>query len=228
MDPTSRERVLQEINAVFAKEGLPLWRDLKRIGKHRQGEFEITGVSHVIRDLQQYYVIVIFNVIRPNGSVGQYGVRVTPRIPTCVVAIINDQLLFVQQHRLASGRWMVELPRGWIDPERASACTLGVAQALLEREVGSEWVLGLEGFNPILIKSVWEDTGTRLDQVQIHLVQATSKSPLPKHQNHVNPRLYTWEDVHGMIDRDIINDQTTLTALFVAERFLAKHGSAQG
>lgn len=222
---SSRFHVLAEVNAILKAEGLPVWADLKRIGKHREGEFEITGVSHVIRDLKQYYLIIVFNVIRPDGSAGQYGVRVTSRIPACIVAIINDKLLLVKQHRLAVGRWMTELPRGWIDPEVAKACQHGVAQALLEREAGAEWVGRLEGFDPVLLGSVWEDTGTRMDQVQIHLVVAVSASEPPHHKDHVSPKLYSWEQIHDMVDRGIINDQTTLTALFKTERWLRRRSA---
>jgi len=44
-----RLRVLAEVNEILATEGLPTWTDLRRIGKHREDEFEITGVIRVIR-----------------------------------------------------------------------------------------------------------------------------------------------------------------------------------
>ena len=144
MEPRNRVEVLREVNHVLESEGLAPWNDLRRIGKHRQREFEITGVSHVIRDLQQYYVLIVFQVIRPDGSTGQYGVRVTHHIPTCLVAIINNQVLCVQQHRLTTGKWTIELPRGWVRQSDAFACKGGAAEALLKREFGTTWTESLE------------------------------------------------------------------------------------
>lgn len=226
MSEKTRPEVLDEVNAILESEGLPKWDSLKRIGRYRDGEFEITGVSHVVRDLKQYYVIIIFNVLRPDGSVGQYGVRATRRLPTCVVMIAGEEILFIQQHRPACGRWMNELPRGWIEPANAAAHAGGASHALLEREVGTQWVQSLDKTDPILLGSVWEDTGTRMDQVQIYLVE-TSRTPSdpPKHKGHVRPRLYSWQRVHELVDEGVINDQTTITALYKVERFLANRSA---
>ncbi len=226
MHSVTRPDVLREVNAVLEKEGLPLWTSLSRIGKHRSREHEITGVSHVIVDLKAYYVIIVFDVIRPDGSVGKYGVRSTTRIPTCVVTLINDKVLLVKQHRLTTGTWTLEMPRGWIEPERARNTPGGAGRVLLDREIGSELTARLDIPSPILLGSVWEDTGSRLDQVQIYLSQFRSDEDLPRRAEHIKHALYTWNQVDELLDKEILNDQTSLAALLKTERFLRKPRSA--
>ena len=106
----NREDVLKEVNQALEAEGLEPWDNIKRIGMYEKGETQIVGVSHVIRDLKQFYIIIVFNTIQPDGTLGVYGVRFHRRGTICVVAIINEHVLCTYQHRLCTGRWEMEIP----------------------------------------------------------------------------------------------------------------------
>ncbi len=227
MITASRPEVLAEVNATLAHEGLPTWNKLRRIGKHRDGEHEIIGVSGVFRDLKSYYVLIIFDVIRPDGSRGKYGVRTSKHIPTSVVTVVNDKLLLVKQHRLTTGTWTLEVPRGWVDAERAEKAPGGAGRVLLERELTNSKPIGLDLPDPVLIGQVWEDTGTRLDKLWLYYCEFQISEFNPSGRaRHLKPALYTWRQVDELIDKGILNDQASITALFKAERYRRKLRSA--
>lgn len=212
--------VLEEVNRVFAEEGLPRWTDLRRIGKHRKGEFEITGVLSVARDVKRYYVIVTFKVIRPDGTSGEYGVRFS-RPAAAVVAVANGLVILVKQHRLTLGKWTMETPRGWIPPE-AAADPRATVRAVLSGEIGEEWVASLTPFEPVLVGEMPDDTGYHALVVPVYYLEAKTTIPLPKRCGVHQPRAFPWEEVHRLEDVGVINDAHTLAVLRKVERHLAK------
>ena len=223
-----RLRVLAEVNEILAAEGLPTWTDLRRIGKHREDEFEITGVIRVIRELRQYYIVIVFSVIRPDQTTGEYAVRFS-RPAAIVVPIIDERVVLVKQHRLTIGKWTTELPRGWIRRELARDPEATIRD-LLCREVGEEWVRSLEIASVELVGEIPEDTGTDSLIVPIHLVHGRNSASLPRRCGVHKPVAYDWKTVHRLEDEGVINDAHTLAALRKAERYLARQGecSAEG
>lgn len=216
-----RVQVLAEVNVVLQGEGLPPWTDLRRIGKHREGEYEIKGVARVVREFRDHYVVIVFTVIRPDGTTGEYAVRFS-RPAAIVVPIIDGQVVFVKQHRLAIGKWTTELPRGWIRPELAGDSDATVRD-LLSREVGEEWVRSLTlCWEPAVVGDVPEDTGTDALVVPIFLIAGASAMRLPRRSGVVKPVAYDWATVHRLEDDGVINDAHTLAALRKAERRLAR------
>lgn len=217
-----RLRVLAEVNEILAAEGLPLWTDLRRIGKHREDEFEITGVVRVIRELRQYYVVIVFSVLRPDGTTGEYAVRFS-RPAAILVPIIDQRVVLVKQHRLTIGKWTTELPRGWIRRELASDPEATIRD-LLCREVGEEWVRSLAVDTIEVVGEIPEDTGTDSLIVPIFLVHGRNAASLPRRCGVHKPVAYDWATVYRLEDEGIINDAHTLAALRKAERYLQKQG----
>jgi hypothetical protein len=219
-----RFAVLEEVNAVFRKYGLPEWTELKRIGKHREGEFEITGVVYVWDDVVQYFVYVVFAVIRPDGTPGIYAVRFN-QPAAVVVPIINGQVLLVNQHRLARGKWMVEMPRGWlpVEPSWKPEDEWTPVRLILEREVGEEFVQTLKVKLSKKLSSPSEDSGTRGTAVDIYLLIAETETAAPqKHGVHKVIHGPTWEKLLEWVDKNSINDIHSLAAILKAGRFLKK------
>ncbi|MDO8599552.1 MAG: hypothetical protein Q7S02_05575 [bacterium] len=216
-----RARVLVAVNEVLRSEGLLPWTDLRRIGKHREGEHEITGVARVVREFRDHYVVIVFTVIRPDGTTGEYAVRFS-RPAAIVVPIIDGQVVFVKQHRLAIGKWTTELPRGWIRPELAGDPEATVRD-LLSREVGEEWVQSLTlCWATAVIGDVPEDTSTDSLVVPVFLIAGESAVRLPRRSGVVKPVAYDWATVHRLEDDGVINDAHTLAALRKAERHVAR------
>lgn len=215
-----RDAVLEEVNRVFTHEGLPRWTDLRRIGKVSKGEFEIIGVRSVMRDVKYHYTTVVFDVIRPDGSRGEYGVRFS-RPAAMVVAEVNGKIAFVKQHRLPIGKWTIEVPRGWIPPETADDPAIAI-HAVLASEIGDEWTASLAPFKPVRVGDVACDTGYHALLVPIYYLEARTDVPLPKRCGVHQPRLFSWADVHELEDQGVISDTHTLAALRKVERHLAK------
>lgn len=216
----SRVEVLLEVNRVFAEEGLPRWNELRHIGKHRKEEFEITGVRSVTRDVKRYYVIITFEVIRPDGTPGEYGVRFS-RPAAAVFAVVNNLVILVKQHRLPLGKWTTEVPRGWIPPESAADHCAAV-RAVLSGEIGEEWTASLTPFEPVLVGEMPDDTGYHALVVPVYYLEASTTMPLPKRCGVHQPRAFPWEEVHRLEDVGVINDAHTLAVLRKVERHLAK------
>jgi hypothetical protein len=225
-DVRSRVEVLEEVNRVFAEEGLPPWTELRRIGKHRKREFEITGVLSVVRDVKRYYVIITFSVIRPDGTRGEYGVRFS-RPAAAVVAVVNGLIILVKQHRLPLGKWTIETPRGWISLE-ASTGSCAAVRTVLSGEIGEEWTASLTPFEPILIGEMPDDTGYHALVVPVYYLEAKTALPLPKKCGVHQPREFSWEEVHRLEDTGVISDAHTLAVLRKAERHLAKKNDTLG
>jgi hypothetical protein len=235
MDSDSpRLRVLRAVNEVFRQEALPLWKDIRRIGKHREDEFEITGVVRVIRDLREYYVTIVFAVIRPDGTSGEYAVRFSQPaaivVPVIHVRVVGERVFFVKQHRLTIGKWTTELPRGWIrqelsgGPPPSAAVPEATVRDLLSREVGEEWARALVIESLERVGEIPEDTGTDSLIVPIYLVRGQTSAALPGRCGVHKPIAYDWATVHRLEDEDVINDAHTLAALRKAERHLAQQG----
>jgi hypothetical protein len=222
----SRDEVLREVNRVFDKESLPRWAELRRIGKHRKGEFEITGVRNVMRDVRRYYVIVTFEVIRPDGTTGEYGVRFS-RPAAAVLAVVNGFVILVKQHRLPLGKWTTELPRGWIPPE-AAADHRATVRAVLAGEIGEEWTASLTPFEPHLVGEMPDDTGYHALVVPVYYLEASTNLPLPKRCGVHQPRAKAWAEVHRLEDVGVINDVHTLAVLRKVERHLAERSTTLG
>ena len=223
---SSRIKVLKEVNQVFAEEGLPRWTELRRIGKHRMGEFEITGVQSVMRDVKRYYVIITFKVIRPDGTSGEYGVRFSWPA-AAVLAVVNGFVILVKQHRLPLGKWTTETPRGWIPPE-AAADHRATVRAVLSGEIGEEWTARLTPFEPTLVGEMPDDTGYHALTVPVYYLEASTTMPLPKWCGVHQPRAFPWEEVHRLEDVGVINDAHTLAVLRKVERHLAKKSVTLG
>lgn len=219
-DESSRLRVLREVNETLRREGLPPWDNPRRIGMHRDGECEITGVARVVREFRDHYVVIVFDIIRPDGTTGEYAVRCS-RPATILVPIVNDQVVFVKQHRLPIGKWTTELPRGWIRQELAHDAE-AMVRDLLRREVGEEWVRSLEIASVECVGEVPEDTGTDSLIVPIFLVIGRNAVELPHRHGVHRPVAYDWAIVQEYEDGGTINDAHTLAALRKAERFLAR------
>lgn len=237
MEPESpRLKVLATVNEVLRGEGLPPWTDLRRIGKHREDEFEITGVVRVIRELRQYYVVIVFSVLRPDGPTDEYAVRFS-RPAAIVIPLLcptsdvgqSDRVVFVRQHRPTIGKWTIELPRGWIRTELARDPEATVRD-LLCREVGEEWVRSLMVDTVQVVGEIPEDTGTGSLIVPIYFVRGQNAAPLPRRAGVHKPVAYVWATVHRLEDEGIINDAHTLAALRKVERHVQKQGerSAEG
>lgn len=222
-----RLQALRSVNEVLRGEGLSPWTDLRRIGKYREGEFEITGVARVIRDLREYYVVIVFTVIRPDGTTGEYAVRFS-RPAAILIPIINDAVVFVKQHRLTIGKWTTELPRGWVrrestdGPPPSAAVPEATVRDLLCREVGEEWARALEVEAITCVGEIPEDTGSNSLIVPISLVRGRNATPLPRQAGIHKPVAYDWETVHRLEDEGNINDAHTLSALRKGERYLAR------
>lgn len=229
-----RLRVLAEVNEILVAEGLPRWTDLRRIGKHREDEFEITGVVRVIRELRQYYVVIVFEVLRPDGTTGEYAVRFS-RPAAIVVPLLcptsdvgqSDRVVFVRQHRPTIGKWTIELPRGWIRTELARDPE-ATTRDLLSREVGEEWAQALAVDTIEVVGEIPEDTGTDSLIVPIYFVRGQNAAPLPRRAGVHKPVAYDWATVARLEDEGVINDAHTLAALRKAERYLQKHGGTLG
>lgn len=221
-EKSPRLAVLEGVNVVFRKYGLPEWTELKRIGKHREGEFEITRVVHVWDDLVQYFVYVVFAVIQPDGTPGVYGVRFN-RPTAVVVPIINGRVLLVKQHRLPVGRWLVELPRGWlpVHPAWKSEDEWTPAKLILERELGEEFVQTLKVREAKKLSEPSEDSGARGTAVGIYLLIAETQAETPKrHGVHKIIHGPNWEELLGWVDQNSIADLHSLSAILKAGRFL--------
>lgn len=83
-------------------------------------------------------------VVRPDGSLGIYGVVEVPASIGVVALNQKDEVVLVGQWRYTLGRYMVEIPRGGSDN---NPDLLGVAQRELREEAGVE-------------AEIWERLGT--------------------------------------------------------------------
>lgn len=224
-----RREVLEEVNRVFTKYGLPLWKSLKRIGKHREGEFEITSVINVWDDVQQYFVIIQFSIIRPDGTKGVYAVRFQ-RPAAIVVLIVNKKVVLVKQHRLPVGGWTLEHARGWlpVEPDWESDNSFDPADLIIRRELGDEFIDTLQITHYHRFTPVHEDTGTRASSVGIHLVIGESNISLPSKVDYLkftaqwtwDEFLQNWDESQSNPRRHICRDLHSQAAIFQVERHL--------
>lgn len=113
----SQQRRLEKVNAVLAGHRLA---PLVRLGTWQRGEFEILDVVSVASNA--WYAIVEFSVIRPDGRQGVYFMKFAvlgaERRGCAIVVMVEDQLVFVRQHRPAllirvESAWSTEIPREW-------------------------------------------------------------------------------------------------------------------
>ncbi len=113
----SQQRRLEKINAILAAHRLA---PLTRFGTWQRGEFEILDVVSVAANA--WYAIVEFSVIRPDGRQSVYfmkfAVNGAERRGCAIIVMVEDQLVFVRQHRPTllireESSWSTEIPREW-------------------------------------------------------------------------------------------------------------------
>ncbi|TAK04834.1 hypothetical protein EPO33_02455 [Patescibacteria group bacterium] len=113
----SQERRLKQINAILTTYKLT---PLVQLGTWQRGEFEILDLISV--SINPWYAIVQFWVIRPDGQHGsffmKFAVSGAERRGCAIIVMVEDQLVFVRQHRPTllvreESAWSTELPREW-------------------------------------------------------------------------------------------------------------------
>jgi 8-oxo-dGTP pyrophosphatase MutT (NUDIX family) len=146
-------------------------------------------------------------VVRPDGTPGVYGVVHFPTAGVWIAAIEDDRVLLVGQHRHPlGGAWSWELPAGKLVEGES---TLEGAKRELAEETGYR-------------AKVWREL-TRFDLAagvsDLHgaCFEATDLTPgasSPDGTEDIDVRWVTFDDALELIERGVLTDAVTQTALF--------------
>lgn len=109
----ARRRHLDDINAYLTELG---HRPLVYQGDFSRGEIELVGPNG-LQLVNPWYSLIGFDTINTDGTAGQFFLRFQARSADgeaiIVLPMINEQLVFVYQHRPAASRWLTEFPRAF-------------------------------------------------------------------------------------------------------------------
>ncbi|MFH1711961.1 MAG: hypothetical protein ABH846_01865 [Patescibacteria group bacterium] len=215
---------METINRVRQRYGLALWDHIKRLGKHREkNETEITGIFEVVDKVQTHVIYVLYSVIFPDvGEGAKPGVlagRISTRPMLACLVKVNGKFLFTYSHRPLIGRWMTEVPRGWVNPRLAQVSPAEQVRDVLVRKLGQEFIDSLTPFAPVPLGDNYEDTGAKEDICPYYYLEATTALPIPSKVNEANKIVaLDWSE---MIDRaqrrTACQENTSKTALWEFE-----------
>lgn len=239
----SQQRRLEKINAVLVAHRLA---PLVRLGTWQRGEFEMLDVVSVVANA--WYVIVEFSVIRPDGRQGVYfmkfAVSGATRRGCAIVVMVEDQLVFVRQHRPTmlvreKSPWTTELPREW----SVAGATQTIVDRLLKGSSGESdhalplGVLGHElvqlitsgivrSEGLVLLGDAPEDTGTSTVVVDYWLLRFRLVDGATLQKLHgtkvMGIRSYPLEEVMQRRKELGITDSHTLTGLLLLYEHLGR------
>ncbi len=109
----ARRRHVDAINAYLQDLG---HAPLRSYGDFSRGEVELIAPNGV-QLVNPWYSLIGFDTINPDGTAGQFFLRFQARSAEgdaiIVLPMINEQLVFVYQHRPAAARWLTEAPRAF-------------------------------------------------------------------------------------------------------------------
>jgi ADP-ribose pyrophosphatase len=152
----------------------------------------------------------------PNGNSSQREYILHPGAVVMVPLLPNGNLVLERQFRYALHQVFIELPAGKID---ASESVLETGQRELLEETGyraNEWVK-LGAVHPCI--------GYSNEVIHIYLARGLTAG---NHQRDEDETLQVFEaslaSCLKMVEAGEITDSKTITALFFAEKYLAKHG----
>jgi ADP-ribose pyrophosphatase len=152
----------------------------------------------------------------PNGHTSQREYVLHPGAVVVVPLLENGNVVLEKQFRYPLHQVFIELPAGKID---ASESVLETGQRELLEETGycaSDWIkLGV--VHPCI--------GYSNEIIHIYLARRLTAG---SHQRDEDETLHvfeaSFEDCLSMVQAGEITDGKTITALFFAEKYLAKHG----
>lgn len=195
-DDLTRHEVLEQVNKVLVRYGLPLWEHVKRLGRRSKAEIEVVGVSAVSHHIEGHNVHIVFNVLEPGSDqVRGYGVRFNTRPGIIAIIRINGEFLFVDQWRFAIGVRPLEALRGWVAEEVINAPPADQVVNLIGRKCGEEFADSLTPISCHHIGSLYEDTSTRGDIVDVYFLDAKTDRAPPNRHALWRPRLFTYEEM---------------------------------
>lgn len=229
---TLRKQRLEAINAQLKERGL---KELRKLGDHTKGEFELTRIVEVYDHSKRFFTDIKFAAIFPDGKEGEFTVRfnVNGAISdgAVIVVVINGLFAVIKQWRVPLGLWTYEVCRGFgakLDnaQNRGELGTLKISDlpiATLTRELGDALMATAEITSVTHLGKIAENTGTNAVTpdhflVQIQVDEALLAAKLES-ADGLKVCLWTADEVDRQLGKRIA-DNHSITALCLAQRHI--------
>lgn len=177
---------------------------------HETDNTEHQTASHNIyegRTLQ----LVVDAVRLPNGKDGVREV-VRHKGSVCIVAVDGDTVYFVRQFRYATGRTLLELPAGTLDPGED-------AETTARREIEEE--IGLAAERVTFLFEGYVSPGYTDELQRFFLAEGLSPKASPSDEDEfIDVETMTWAEALAAVDRGDFQDSKTVAGLLAAARRL--------
>jgi ADP-ribose pyrophosphatase len=165
-------------------------------------------VMHTERIFQgKVFTVRIDQVEKPSGET--IRVDVVEHHGAVVLIPVDDvgRIWFVQQYRHPTGKWLLELPAGTLEPEEEpDACAVRECQEEIGMFPGQLIPLGGAFLAP----------GYSTEYLYFYLAKDLRKAPLtPDHDEDLKIKRLTWDEAANRIAQGELEDAKSLAALFL-------------
>ena len=158
------------------------------------------------------FSVRIDQVEKPSGETMR--VDVVEHQGAVVLVPVDDEgrIWFVQQYRHPTGKWLLELPAGTLDPEEEpEACAV--------RECREE--IGMSPDQLTLLGGAFLAPGYSTEYLHFYLVRRLRQAPLPPdHDEDLNIVRLTWDEATDRVVRGELEDAKSLAGMFLARNLL--------
>ncbi|HEY48040.1 MAG: hypothetical protein AMJ88_03560 [Anaerolineae bacterium SM23_ 63] len=166
-------------------------------------------VTHTEKVFQgKVFAVRIEQVEKPSGETMR--VDVVEHHGAVVLIPVDDEgrIWFVEQYRHPTGKWLLELPAGTLDPgEEPEVCAVRECREEIGMSPGQLTPLGGTFLAP----------GYSTEYLQFYLAKDLRRAPLtPDHDEDLNIVRLTWDEATDRITRGELEDAKSLAGLFLA------------
>jgi ADP-ribose pyrophosphatase len=154
------------------------------------------------------FAVRIDQIEKPSGQTMRVDVVEHHGAVVLVPVDEEGRIWFVQQYRHPTGKWLLELPAGTLDPEEdPEACAV--------RECREE--IGMSPGQLIPLGGTFPAPGYSTEYLHFYLAKDLQVAPLtPDHDEDLSIERLTWDEAMDRIARGELEDAKSLAGLFLA------------